>query len=203
MEDLVVKCDICSSEINPRRGFILTTTQVISDPGYWRRAFRLMADFENQIEIGLPGFIRQMAGSESDWVICDGCMSQLSADKRKSKKYFQAYQKYGKRPNIPGSGPGNVDQAAILASGAFQTVFGRKPSTIQVESDNAPLISSIEFSQLVVEAIRSGDQNKFAKLADYRVKCKSCRAVMSAVETKMAPDGMKCPRCATQWFVIG
>lgn len=198
-----MKCDICSSEINPRRGFILTTTQVISDPGYWKRAFTLMADYESQIENGLPGFIRQMAGSESDWVVCDECMSKLSADKHKSKKYFQEYQKYGKRPNIPGSGPGNVDQAAILASGAFQAVFGHQPRTIQVDSNQDPVIGSVEFSQMVVDAIRSGDQNKFARLADYQIKCKHCGAVMPAVETKMAPDGMKCPRCATQWFVIG
>lgn len=198
-----MKCDICSTEINPRRGFILTTTQVISDPGYWKRAFTLMADYESQIENGLPGFVRQMAGSESDWVICDECMAKLSAEKRKSKKYFQEYQKYGKRPRIPGSGPGNLDQAAIIASGAFQAVFGHKPSTIQVDSNQDPVIGSIEFSQLVVDAIRSGDQSKFAKLADYQVKCKHCGAVMPAVETKMAPDGMKCPRCGTQWFVIG
>ncbi len=198
-----MKCDICSSEINPRRGFILTTTQVISDPGYWKRAFNLMADYESQIENGLPGFIRQMAGSESDWVVCDGCMSNLSADKRKAKKYFQEYQKYGKRPSIPGSGPGNVDQAAILASGAFQAVFGHKPSTIQVDSNQDLVIGSVEFSQMVVDALRSGDQNKFARLADYQIKCKHCGAVMPAVETKMAPDGMKCPRCATQWFAIG
>lgn len=199
-----MKCDICSSEINPRKGFILTTTQVVSDPGYWKRAFQLMAGFEDQIENGLPGFIRQMAGSESDWVICDDCMSSLSADKNKSKKYFKEYQRYGKRPNIPGSGPANVEQAALVASGAFQVVFRRKPSTIQVEtSADDPILGSIEFSQYVVDALRSGDRNKFAKMADFRVKCKDCGAVMPAVETKLAKDGMKCPRCGSQWFVIG
>jgi predicted Zn finger-like uncharacterized protein len=197
-----MKCDICSSEINPRRGYILTTKQIISDPGYWKRVFELMAGFEDQIENGLPGFVQQMAGSESDWVICKECMSSLSANKSKAKKYFQEYQRYGKRPSIPGSGPAMAEQAALVASGAFQAVYGRKPSTITIESNNDPIIGSIEFSQSVADALRTGDKDKFARMADYRVKCKDCGAVMPAVETKLAPDGMKCPRCGSQWFVI-
>ncbi|MBG0770538.1 MAG: hypothetical protein H0S82_02465 [Anaerolineaceae bacterium] len=199
-----MKCDICTTEVNPRRAYIITTTQVVGDPGYWKMVYGLMGDYSvEQIENGLPGFIKQMAGSESDWVICEDCMSHLSADKNKAKNYFQEYQRYGKRPNIPGSGPGNLDQAIIVANGAFQAVFGRKPRTVQVDSDDDPVISSVEFSNLVVDAIRSGDQSKFARLADYQVRCKSCGAVMPAVETRMEPDGMKCPRCASDWFVIG
>ncbi len=125
-----MNCDICSKAMKRGQGYILSTSQVVYDPGYWKRAFKLLPNTAEQVERALPGFLRQMSSSESDWVVCEDCMAFLKADRSKAAKHFQDYAKTGKRPSLQDTGPADSGRAAFVASGAFEAMFGRRPRTV-------------------------------------------------------------------------
>lgn len=126
-----MKCDVCSKTASPKRGYILSTAQLVYDPGYWQRAFSLIPLPVEKLDSRLPGFIAQMASSETDWVVCEECMGSLSQDRAQPAKYFEDYVKTGRRPRLPDRGPASFILAAINAGRAFEAKYGRKPDSLQ------------------------------------------------------------------------
>lgn len=194
-------CDLCSKETDIKKGYILSTSQIVYDPGYWKRFWEVAFLSEEQVEARLPNLIRQLSSSESDWILCEECMGCLHAERSKSARYYQDYVKSGKRPSLPDTGPANVERTALVASGAFEVVFGRKPRTVQVPG-TGKVVSAREFSTLMAEALRTRDRNKLAEVGSLQVRCSACGAVMPAIECQVTSSGMACPRCDDQWFLI-
>ncbi len=198
-----MNCDVCNQTMDPRKGYILSTSQVAYDPGYWKRAFGLLSMSAEQLERNLPSIVRQLSSSQSDWIVCDQCMSFLKADRSTSGGYYQNYVKTGTRPLLPDSGPANLDRTAIVASGAFETIFGRKPVSITMGEAPGKVLGSVEFSQKLAEIMRSRDMSALRKLVGgVQVKCGACGAVMPALECKFTDAGMSCPRCDQPWIAL-
>lgn len=195
-------CNLCSEETDIKKGHILSTSQVVYDPGYWKRLWEITSFPEEQVEARLPNLIRQLSSSKSDWILCEECMGYLHAERSKSARYYQDYVKSGKGPSLPDTGPANVDRTALVASGAFEVMFGRKPRTVQLQGTPGKVVSSLEFSTLIAEARRSGDRSKLVELGSLQVSCGACGAVMPAIECQVTLSGMACPRCNNQWFLI-
>jgi hypothetical protein len=197
-----MQCDVCSQDMDPKRGYILSASQLVYDPGYWKRAFRLRPLSAEQLERVLPGLVRQMSGSESDWVVCEECMGLLKQDRSTAAKYYADYVKNGKRPQLPDTGPATADRAAIVASGAFEALFGRPPSTIKFQESAGRVISSVELSQQMAAISKTGDRNEMRRLGSLQVQCGACKAVMPVVECRVTSSGMSCPRCDRPWFLM-
>jgi hypothetical protein len=126
-------CDICSKEMSSNEGYILTTTQVVLSPGYWRRMFRLLeagaaGNTRDQAEAALPQFVQRVAGSTTDWMVCEECMNFLDIDHKTPRKYFVEYASTGRAPSIPGSGKTDLTRVTQVAVNVFETMYGRKPN---------------------------------------------------------------------------
>jgi hypothetical protein len=194
-------CDLCSEETDIKKGYILSTSQIVYDPGYWKRSFELFTPIAELAEAHLPSVIRQRSGSESDWILCAECMGYLHAERSESARYYQDYVKSGKHSPLPDTGPANFERAALVAIGAFEVVFSRKPRTVQFQG-TGKVVSAREFSTLMSEALISRDRNKLAEAGSLQVRCGACGAVMPATECQVTASGMACPRCGDQWFLI-
>lgn len=197
-------CDICSKPTDRKQGYILSTSQVVYDPGYWKRAFTLRPATAEQVERALPGLIRQMSSSESDWIVCEECMATLKADRSRPARDFQDYVKSGKRPSLPETGPADPNRAALVASGAFEAMFGRRPATVvEAEPFQERVVSSEDFSRLMAKLLPSGDRDILEQMAgNLRIRCDACGATVAVLETQVTESGMDCPRCGKPWFLI-
>ena len=128
----IMLCDICSKPAPRGEGYILTPQQVVYSPAYWEHTFR---NFEQRwsgtpverIEQNLPLIALHMASKQSNWLVCDECISVLDVDRKQARKYCQEFWATGKVPLIPGAGAADGIQAATAAYQGWEKAFGRKP----------------------------------------------------------------------------
>jgi hypothetical protein len=107
-------CDICNKSLDDREGNILTTRQVVLSRGYWNRVFSTWGlvtpmkgpnSIMDQMKQNVYNFVKQMAGSQSNWWVCDECLSNIDLNPEIPRKYALEYLSTGINPSIPGSGP--------------------------------------------------------------------------------------------------
>ncbi|MFC1569372.1 hypothetical protein ACFL4L_03995, partial [bacterium] len=97
---------------------------------YWKRALQgpwahmQMMDPEGG---SLAMMAQQQANQSSGWLVCDGCSSNFSFDRKKAKAFAE---NQNSRP--AGSGPANVQDVARAAAKAWKSLFGSSPSSIRM-----------------------------------------------------------------------
>ena len=79
-------CDSCLASMQEPDGYLLRTFEVIQSPSYWEFTFH-----RNQLGIDQDGlnkridYFKQIASSQTPWVICDNCISKFDVDRQKRK----------------------------------------------------------------------------------------------------------------------
>jgi hypothetical protein len=103
-------CDVCNKELGEREGYLLTTLEVVSTPGYWKKAFSgsmgaMMSAFGMSDDASKAQLASQMASQTTPWMICDQCIGIFPVDKGKTRQYALRWYDSGGTFAPPGSGP--------------------------------------------------------------------------------------------------
>jgi len=127
-----VVCDACNSKVQRARSYCLTTTTVVLSEAYWRNQFQRLTDMvhalgrdERMRTAAFDGIIRQGAGSNTPWLICEDCSEYFAFDRAAAREHALR----GSVPERSGAvAPGGFAQ---FAAAAWEHVFGRWPATVQ------------------------------------------------------------------------
>ncbi len=133
-----MQCDICLEPVPKGMGYALTTTQVVTEPGYWEYAFNhqwaYMGNWGKSQSIAgetiktaevLEQIVDQMSRNNTPWLVCDSCIEIFNVDKDLAlaqAKRFTAEMPDGWE-QITGSA--DYEQTLAVAQKAYSSVFGR------------------------------------------------------------------------------
>ena len=103
-------CDVCNKGLGEKEGYLLTTLEVVSTPGYWKKVFSssagsMMAMFGMSDDSSKAQFASQMASQSTPWMICNDCISIFPVDKAQTRQYAIRWYESGGTFAPPGSGP--------------------------------------------------------------------------------------------------
>jgi len=103
-------CDVCNRTLSEEEGYLLTTEQVVSCPGYWRKALsgpmaHMAAAFGHSDDSFKAGLASQMAAQATPWMVCEECISLFAVDRNEARGYALRWYKSGGQFSPPGSGP--------------------------------------------------------------------------------------------------
>jgi hypothetical protein len=108
-------CDVCNTRVVNPNGYLLTTRQVVSTPGYWSHYYEThrsellslgvkdLAAFRRN-PIVMTGCAKAMADQSSNWMVCDRCISLFRVDQNIARDYARRWWESSKTFNPPGTG---------------------------------------------------------------------------------------------------
>jgi hypothetical protein len=119
-------CDICNASVREPEGYLLTTRQVVSSPGYWESYFRQhQGQFASLFEIATyKQFLKadltvrarlthMLVEQTTPWMVCPKCIELFpEVSRKKTRAYAEKWWADGKTFRPPGTGPaelGDVD----------------------------------------------------------------------------------------------
>jgi hypothetical protein len=102
-------CDVCNKGLGEKEGYILTTLQVVSTPGYWKKAFSgpmgsMMSSLGMSDDSFKAQFASQMASQTTPWMVCNDCIGIFSVDKTQARQHALRWYESGGTFTPPGSG---------------------------------------------------------------------------------------------------
>jgi len=141
-------CDVCSKEIPRDTGYMLSTTQAITNPRYWEFFFRHY--YPQQVEyLGRDGeklasYVLGRAADNTGWALCESCIQMYSINKSKAHQYFETWQQTGRLP----SDFGTADFAPSFeaAKEGWKLVFGTEPM-LDAKDSAVPFAASVHAVQ--------------------------------------------------------
>lgn len=128
-------CDVCSTKLDWKRGYGLTTTQVTTRESYWEFLFTHQgAGLRQQDPRGdnLAATALKMADQRDTWLVCESCSSLFVFDRDIARQFAIE----GRLP--PGLGPASANLVALAAAYAWSKVFDSWPSSIKVREAAPP-----------------------------------------------------------------
>jgi len=142
-----MKCDICNKDVFRENAHLLTTTEVVSQPEYWKLYYesnvRHFASLGSHSfgEFILKNFLTQswfqMSGQESPWLVCPDCISLFEVDHSKTRNYAvkcwesKQWWRFKKTFLPPGSGSADGFLGLIVASNCTQLALGKDKPVLQ------------------------------------------------------------------------
>ena len=125
-------CDVCGDAVFSPDGFLLVTSQVVSEPAYWRHYYN-----HHKINFGSLGvtsfasFVanpmlrincaKQIAELKTPWILCEKCMGLFGEDLRDKARLDAAiWWKSGRKYEPEGNGPAPLDKVNM---GDGKTMF--------------------------------------------------------------------------------
>lgn len=115
-------CDICSRGVNPSDCYALTTRQVATNYKYWLYMLETNTTFDDEL---LAMAVQQQAIQQSGWLVCESCSDMFDFDKNLARDYAR------RMVDPPGSGPVDVQEAAVAAAAAWKAKHGNLPSWVR------------------------------------------------------------------------
>lgn len=121
------QCDVCLQGVSRPDGYLLTTSQVVASPEYWRAYYELHAAECSKLGIDtFDSFCRAqpalgtgptIAAMPTPWLVCDKCISYFSADRDEArehaKQWWQSWKWWRMRCTYEPPGNGHAPLAAI------------------------------------------------------------------------------------------
>jgi hypothetical protein len=105
-------CDVCNSELKEKEGYLLTTTQVVRTPGYWRKALSDMGALGAAFGVSQDAFkiqfAQQMASQTNPWMVCGQCIGIFSVDRNLARQHALQWYQTGGTFAPPGTGPASL-----------------------------------------------------------------------------------------------
>ena len=109
-------CDVCNFRISSPEGHLLTTTEVVSSPEYWRRYYEAhKTDFIVFKIYSYEGFchdpimgtgcVKTVASQTKPWLVCENCITLFNVDLEKTQKYAKQWWQSNGTFKPPGTGP--------------------------------------------------------------------------------------------------
>jgi len=123
-------CDVCNKNLGEKEGYLLTTLEVVSTPGYWKKAFTMGALFGISEYSEKVQFASQMASQTTPWMICDDCIDLFTVDKTKSREYAIRWYESGGTFKPPGSG--SVPLSKVNMGDGKVYIQGGSPSAFEL-----------------------------------------------------------------------
>lgn len=127
-------CDVCNRELGEKEGYLLTTLEVVSTPGYWKKAFSgpmsAMISASGVIDDSFKTrFASRMASQTTPWMVCNDCIDIFTVDKAKTRQYaIRCYESGTFTP--PGSGA--VPLSKVNMGDAKAYIQGRSPKAVEL-----------------------------------------------------------------------
>lgn len=115
-------CDICSRGVNPSDCYALTTREVTTNYKYWLYMLETNTTFDDEL---LAMAVQQQAMQQSGWLVCESCSDMFDFDKNLARDYAR------RMVDPPGSGPVDVQDAAVAAAAAWKAKHGNLPSWVR------------------------------------------------------------------------
>lgn len=139
-------CDVCSKEIQSGDGYVLSTTQVVTNPRYWEFYFRQVypqqMDAVGQKGERLLALVFRRAADNTGWALCGSCVRMFSVNRRKARDYYMIWEMTRQLPSSFGTADSH--RAIKAAEKGWKRVFGTKqiwdsgdPSTLMFASVHA------------------------------------------------------------------
>ncbi len=85
-------CDICIGRIDPEETYFLTTEEVVTNEGYWKRAIPLLNNVFKLGSVKIPmqeqllHVVARMARSDTPWIVCSQCFNLFPLDPTDRKR---------------------------------------------------------------------------------------------------------------------
>jgi len=105
-------CDVCNLGLGEKEGYLLTTLEVVSTPGYWKKvlsgpmALSTLSWDGVTIDDSLKAnYAEMMASQKTPWMICNECIGIFKVDKARARDYAIRWYETGGTFNPPGTGP--------------------------------------------------------------------------------------------------
>ena len=90
-------CDVCLCGLSRPAGYLLTTTEVVSAPGYWRSYYELHKQELVELQVhsyeefcrAQPVFrtVFGIAAMDTPWLVCDRCILLFGVDHTRARDY--------------------------------------------------------------------------------------------------------------------
>jgi hypothetical protein len=109
-------CDVCNKNVQRPDGHLLTTTQVVKSPAYWKHYYECHAwEFAVMRIMSFEEFRRNplmrstcekgVARQKTPWIVCAECISMFETDTEKTQSYAKLWWERGGKFAPPGTGP--------------------------------------------------------------------------------------------------
>jgi len=147
-----MKCDICSKEVTRENVHLLTTTEVVSQPEYWKFYYESNERYFASLgihsfgEFILKNFLTQswfqMSGQESPWLVCSNCISLFEVDNTVTRNYAikwwesKQWWRFKKTFLPPGSGAADSFLGLIVAGNCTSLALGKDYHLDDEEEDD-------------------------------------------------------------------
>ena len=93
-------CDTCSASLSTGEGYLLTTAEVVTSEGHWKRVLQaypvlemLKSDKDKILEI--QQLVSQTAASDTPWMACSKCISLFSVDRGRAMRAAAEWRRTG------------------------------------------------------------------------------------------------------------
>lgn len=115
-EEITSNCDICGKPISKPNGYLVTTTQVVSEPRYWRHYFEFhKKEFQSLKIFSFEDFVNNyeerkslevlLAGQWTPWLVCEDCIKLFSLDYEQTRNWARYWWTSEPKFRPPGTGP--------------------------------------------------------------------------------------------------
>lgn len=112
-------CDVCSDTVATSKGYLLTTSQVVKSPKYWRyyykqhkgelKAFGIQSYEQFCLDTEVGAACREAIVAQSTpWLICSNCIGKFSIKESKARDYARRWWESGQKFQPKGTGPASL-----------------------------------------------------------------------------------------------
>jgi len=89
-------CDECDRRLSTNEGYLLTTKQVVVSVESWRRVLlKWKREYPDLFKDHHFDLSFQRAASDTPWVICEGCSSMFTFDRKQAQDALEKYRRTG------------------------------------------------------------------------------------------------------------
>ena len=114
------KCDICSTAVHEPDGYLLTTTQIVRSPHFWRDYYeRCQEEFAGMGISSYDAFLRSSARADAGervardatpWLVCEQCLALFEVAQEQAWVYARHWWESGGAFTPPDTGPAPLSE---------------------------------------------------------------------------------------------
>ncbi len=157
------RCDVCNGNVTSPNGYLLTTTQVVGTPGYWRRYFQMHRhELASYGVTSYEAFCRHpvlasscgsaLCAQRTPWLVCDGCIALFAVPRETARRYAEQWWNSGQTLRPPGTGA--APASAIRLVGREEPIPSAEPDALEALTRSLLSEDPAELDRAVARARR-------------------------------------------------
>ncbi len=97
-------CDVCSNSMDDKKGYLLTTEQVVTSRAYWQFLF-WDSSLREMARNNRDAIVTQLTSEAKPWMVCEKCIKLFTVDENLTRQYAVRWCDSGGTFQPPGCGP--------------------------------------------------------------------------------------------------